>query len=337
MLIADAHLDLAYNALRGRDVTRPAAEQQGDEEGIPTVGLPDLRAGGVGLVCGTIFCAPSIDGKPGYRTPDEALEEAQKQLSWYEGQERSGRMRFVRQPADLPHAADPKPLPGPQPFVLLLEGADPLRTPEDVRPWFDRGLRAVGLAWKRTRHAGGTGAPGPLTPEGVRLVAELDRFGIIHDASHLSEESFWQLLDVSGGPVMASHSNCRAIVPTDRQLSDDMIRAIVARGGVVGINFFDKFLIPPAEYGKRRANLGDVVRHVQHVCDLAGDAAYVGIGTDMDGGLGREQIPQEVATSADLPRVAEALAAAGFGDEDVKRIMGANWLHFFARTLPHPA
>jgi membrane dipeptidase len=145
------------------------------------------------------------------------------------------------------------------------------------------------------------------------------------------------LLDVSGGPVMASHSNCRAIVPTDRQLSDDMIRAIVARGGVIGINFFDKFLIPPAEYGKRRADLSDVVRHAQHVCDLAGDAAYVGIGTDMDGGLGREQIPQEIRTSADLPRVADALASAGFGDEDVRRITGANWLHFFARTLPHSA
>jgi len=337
MLIADAHLDLAYNAVRGRDVLRPAAEQQGDEEGIPTVGLPDLRAGGVGLVCGTIFCAPSIDGKPGYRSPDEARDEAIKQLDWYQAQERAHRMRFVRHPGDLPHPSDLIPPGAPQPFVMLLEGADPIRSPDEVRTWFDAGLRAVGLAWKRTRHAGGTGAPGPLTPEGVRLVAELDKFGIVHDASHLAEESFWQLLDVSGGPVMASHSNCRAIVPTDRQLSDDMIRAIVARGGVVGINFFDKFLIPPSEYGRRRAGLADVVRHIQHVCDLAGDTAYVGLGTDMDGGLGREQIPQEITTSADLPRVAEALASAGFNDDDVRRITGANWLHFFARSLPHSA
>ena len=165
-------------------------------------------------------------------------------------------------------------------------------------------------------------------------MAELDRFGIIHDASHLAEDSFWQLLDASGGAVMASHSNSRAIVPTDRQLSDDMIRAIVARGGVVGVNFFDKFLVPPPEYGRRRADLRDVVRHVRHVCDLAGDAAYVGLGTDMDGGLGRDQIPQDITTSADLPRVADALSSAGFGDDDVRRIMGANWLHFFARTLP---
>lgn len=333
MLIVDAHLDLAYNALSGRDVLRPASEQRADAEGIPTVGLPDLREGGVALICATIFCSPSIDGKPGYRTPDEARDEAMRQLAWYHEQERSGRIRFVRQAGDLPHVAGGTTSPDAQRAILLLEGADPIRSPEEVKSWVEAGLRAVGLAWKRTRHAGGTGAPGPLTPEGIRLVSELDRYGIIHDASHLAEASFWQLLDLSAGPVMASHSNCRAFVPTDRQLSDDMIRAIVARGGVIGINFYDKFLIPPPEYGIRRATLADVVRHARHVCDLAGDAACVGIGTDMDGGLGREQIPQEIATSADLPRLADALSADGFHDADVVRIMGTNWLHFLARTL----
>jgi membrane dipeptidase len=333
VLIVDAHLDLAYNALRGRNVLRRAYDQTADEEGIPTVGLPDLQAGGVGLVCATIFCAPSIDGKPGYRTPQEAHDAGAAQLDWYRQQEADGWMRFVRDPLDLPHLS-PERGSTAQPAILLLEGADPLRTPDDVAAWVAAGLRVVGLAWKRTRHAGGTGAPGPLTDEGLRLVKELDVYGIIHDTSHLAEESFWQLLDVSGRPVIASHSNCRKIVPTDRQLSDDMIRAIVARGGVIGINFFDKFLLPPEEYGTRRANLADVVRHVSHVCDLAGDAAYVGLGTDMDGGLGREQIPEEIRTSQDLPRVAEALSAGGFGDEDVARVMGMNWLHFFARAIP---
>ena len=112
------------------------------------------------------------------------------------------------------------------------------------------------------------------------------QIGIIHDVSHLAEESFWQLLDISSGPVMASHSNCRAIVPTDRQLSDEMIGALISRGAVIGINFFDRFLLPPAEIG-RRADLGDVVRHIRHICDLAGNAQHVGLGTDMDGGLGR--------------------------------------------------
>jgi len=329
MLIVDAHLDLSYNALRGRDVLRPAIEQTPDEEGIPTVGVPDLKAGGVGLVCATIFCEPSINGKPGYRTADEAHAVGMKHLDWYRQQEQAGRFRFVRSAAGLP-----TDLTGPLPAILLLEGADPLRTPADVRPWFDAGLRAVGLAWKQTRYAGGTGNPGPLTAEGVALVKALDAVGIIHDASHLAEESFWNLLDVSGGPVMASHSNCRSIVPTDRQLTDAMARAVFSRGGVIGINFFDKFLVPQKDYGRRRATLADVATHLRHFCGLAGDALHVGLGTDMDGGLGREQIPHEITTSADLPRLADALSSAGFDDAAVGGILGGNWLRFFGERLP---
>ncbi|MCS7033837.1 MAG: membrane dipeptidase, partial [Phycisphaerae bacterium] len=216
------------------------------------------------------------------------------------------------------------------------EGADPLRTPEDVNDWFDLGLRVVGMAWKRTRAAGGTGEPGGLTDFGRRLAGQFDRLGIVHDASHLAEQAFWELLEATERPVIASHSNCRAIVPTDRQLSDDMIRAIASRGGVIGINFYDRFLLPPSEAGTRRAVLADVVRHFRHVCDITGSAAHVGLGTDMDGGLGREQIPLEIASSADLPRVGNALADAGFSDVDIAGILGGNWLNFFCRHLGKP-
>ncbi len=157
---------------------------------------------------------------------------------------------------------------------------------------------------------------------------------MIHDASHLAEESFWHLLDVSGGPVIASHSNCRAIVPTDRQLSDAMIHAIVARDGVIGINFYDRFLLPPDQQGKRRATLEDVVHQIDYLCQLTGSADHVGIGTDMDGGLGREQIPQQIVSSADLPKLAKALSEAGFDHQSIRNVMGENWLRFFRRHLP---
>src|SRR4051812_625195 len=332
MLVVDAQLDLAYNALRGREVLRLASEQTEDEEGIPSVGLPDLRRGGVGLICATIFCAPSIDGKPGYRDADEANAAAVAQLGWYHRQIEEGTLAPVLSAGDLVAPAPPDRTSS----IFLLEGADPIRHRSDLHALFHMGVRIVGLAWKRTRYAGGTGAPGPLTPEGVELVREMARPGVIHYASHLAEESFWQLNDLAAGPVMASHPNCRRIVPTDRQLSDVMIRAIVARGGVIGINLYDNFLLAPSEYGNRRATLADVVRHVEHVCALAGGTPSVGIGTDMDGGLGREQIPQEIAPSAALPRLADALSAADFSDEDVGRVMGTNWLHFFRRSLPRP-
>jgi membrane dipeptidase len=355
MLIIDAHLDLAYNALRGRDVLRPAAEQTPDADGIPTVGLPDLRAGGVRLICATIFCEPASGPAPsaGYRTPDEAHAQAMRQLRWYQRQFALDTMTPVTTPAELAAAVaepaappsatsitalllpNPAPPAAPPPInaILLLEGADPIRTPDDLEAFVEAGLRAVGLAWRRTRYAGGTGAPGPLTPDGIKLIPHLDRHHLIHDTSHLAEESFWQLLDLTDGPVMASHSNCRAIVPTDRQLSDEMIRALVRRGSVIGINFYNKFLLPPEPHTTRQATLADLVTHIRHLCDLAGDARHVGLGTDMDGGFGREQIPAEITTAADLPRLADALAAADFPDEDIHGILGQNWVRFFTAAL----
>jgi membrane dipeptidase len=328
MLIVDAHLDLADNAGRGRPVHLPARQQAADEDGIPTVGLPDLRDGGVGLICATIFCQPRYEDKPGYQTPDEAHAAALTQLRWYQSQQSGGAMRILQRPADFS-----RQVPETQ-AILLMEGADPLRDETDVRNFFEFGVRIVGLTWKEgTRYAGGNARPGPLTRDGADMVKMLDRFGIIHDLSHLADEAFWQLLALSSAPVMASHSNCRSIVPGARQLSDEMIRAITSRGGMIGINFYDKFLVPPEERCKRRATLGDVTKHIKHICDIAGSAAHVGLGTDMDGGLGRNEIPIEIETSADLPRVADALSSAGFGDQDAAAIMGGNWSRFFSKNL----
>lgn len=335
MPIIDAHLDLAYNALRGREVLRTAWEQKADEEGIPTVGLPDLREAGAALICATIFCEPDLGKGIGYHDAVEAHAMGIAQLRWYEQQFASGELALVRSAGDLPVVSDGTPQVARSiPTILLIEGADPIKSPDELATWFDAGVRMIGLAWKRTRYAGGTGAPGPLTAEGVELVRAMDALGMIHDVSHLAEESFWQLLDQTAGPVVATHSNCRAIIPTDRQLSDEMIRALIDRGGVIGINFFDRFLIPPGEHGKRRANLADVVRHMRHICDIAGNTHHVAIGTDMDGGLGREQIPQEISTSADLPRLASALSAGGFGPADIDSILWGNWLRFFSAHLP---
>ncbi|MFT3785965.1 MAG: membrane dipeptidase [Tepidisphaeraceae bacterium] len=328
MPIVDAHLDLAYNVGRGRDVTKPAREQPIAENEIATVGFPDLRAGGVGLVFATVFCGPDSPKHRGYRNPQEAYEQALVQFdqydAWFHVRELTPWTGRVSETDRSVVQA-----------LILLEGAEAIRTIEDAQAFYDRGMRVVGLSWQKTRYAGGTSTPGPLTDEGRMLVRELDRLGVLHDASHLAERSFWDLLHATDQRVVASHSNCRSIVgrdPNERHLTDAMIREIVARGGVVGINFFDRFLMPFAEYGKRRCNLEDVVAHVKHICDLAGSDRYVGIGTDMDGGLGREQIPGEIETSEHLSRVGEALRKANFSDEAIDRFMGGNWIRI-AQTL----
>jgi membrane dipeptidase len=324
MLIIDAHLDLAYNVGRGRDVRMPAREQPIAENEIATVGFPDLRTGDVRLICATIFCNPKTPKHAGYTSPQEAYDQAFVQLDRYDAWFAEGELKRWAGEVEALHTPRAKIH-----ATILLEGAEAIRTIEDAQWFYDRGVRIVGLSWQRTRYAGGTATPGPLTAEGKVLVKELDRLGIIHDASHLAEQSFWDLMQATGARVIASHSNCRAIVgsdPNERHLSDDMIRAIVGRDGVIGINFFDKFMLPAAEYGKRRATLADVSAHMKRICDLAGSAKHVAIGTDMDGGLGREQIPVEIETAADMPRIAEKLSADGFSDEDVKSICHGNWL-----------
>jgi membrane dipeptidase len=332
MLIVDAHLDLAYNALYGREVLLPAAQQTPgnvQEDGFPSVGLPDLRRGSVGLICATIFCEPDEGKGKGYRTGDQANAEARRQLEWYHQQFAAGEMKLVRTASDLP-TKPAKPIS----TIILMEGADPLRSEADVEWFAQLGVRLVGLAWKRTCHAGGTGTPGPLTDDGRQMVGILDRYEIIHDTSHLAEESFWNLLELSDGPIMASHSNCRAFNPTDRQLSDEMIKAIVQRGGMIGMNFYDKFLVPPEEFRKRKANLHDLLKHIRHVCDIAGNVNHVAIGTDMDGGFGRDEIPEEIPSAGELPRLAEFLGNHGFTAQEVEGIMGGNWLRFFRENLP---
>ena len=327
MTIVDAHLDLAYNALRRRAVHLPARQQTADAEGIPSVGLPDLRAGHVDLICATLFCLPEHEGHAGYRNGDEAYAQAIEQLDYYRAQQSAGSIQLISNLNQI------TPNPNITQAILLMEGADPLRNEADARLFFDAGVRIVGLTWKiGTRFAGGNAIVGPLTRDGIALVKTLDKLGIIHDVSHLAEEAFRGLLDVTAGPVIASHSNCRAIVSGERQLSDDMIRAIVSRNGIIGINFFDAFLLPP-DQPKRRAHLEDVIAHINHICNLAGSAAHVGLGTDMDGGFGRDEIPVEIQTSADLPRLADALAAQGFGDDDIEGIMSHNWINFFNRNL----
>jgi membrane dipeptidase len=325
-LVFDAHLDLAMNACRGRDPLQPAAVQPVVENEIATVGLPDLRAGGVRHLCAAIFCEPSFNGSVGYTDPESAYAMARTQLAVYQQWHAAGEIQVNGLRGDA-SAID---------ALLLMEGADAIRTPDDLAFFTQAGLRVIGLSWIATRYAGGTGQPGPLTAAGRDLVGEIDRLNLIHDASHLAEESFWQLADLAARPIIATHSNCRTIVgsdPRERHLSDDMIRRIIQTGGMIGINFYDRFLLPADQFGQRRATLDDVVRHIRHVCDIAGDARHVGLGTDMDGGLGRQNIPIEIETSADLPKLHHALLAAGFDEKAANGIMGENWAAFFDRVL----
>lgn len=347
--IVDGHLDLAYNVVFGkRDLehSTPQEIREADEKsglnkdgGLAMVSLSELSKGNVALMFGTLFSAPHIawtnPDKPnpnGYQNPEEAEAQGLAQITVYEGWEARGRVRIVKNRADLEHhlelwAEDRKPG-----LIVLMEGADPIKTPDDLGMWWDRGVRIVGTSWGPTRYAGGTGSPGGLTDIGRELIAAMRAQKMVLDISHQAWESFWDSLEVGPYRVIASHSNTYALTPTgNRHISDDMIRAIGERDGVIGSVMFNRFLEPKwtNEDRKERVTLGNQVKaHMTHVADLIG-WNHVAIGSDIDGGLGRDESPEELETIADLEKIGNIVPP-----EAREGVLGGNWLRFLGEALP---
>ncbi|MCB8969157.1 MAG: membrane dipeptidase [Chloroflexota bacterium] len=350
MFIVDAHLDIAYNALSyGRNQRLPLAQVRAQEaassRGIPIVTLPELQKGNVSLVFGTLFVMPTTRNVTGldtgkvYRTPGEAHAQAMEQLDYYHRlADEIESIRLVTDNASLDavlasHQADATtPLLG---IVPLMEGADPIREAEEVEQWYARGLRLIGLAWDDTRYAAGAWrGGGGLTTEGYRLLDVMAGFNFIADLTHMSERASLETMERYPGPVVATHSNVRALVPGERQLSDTQIRLLGERNGVIGIVLFNRFL--KAEYSKgdpkQSVTLEQVVAHIDHICQLLGSAAHVGIGSDFDGGFGAGDIPAELDSAADYAQVAVKLREKGYAPADIDGIMGGNWINLLRRT-----
>lgn len=351
MHIVDAHEDIAWNTLvLGRDVRRSALETRRLEEdtdvprrnGLCMVGLPEWLTGGVAIVFGTIFVSPVRRGIPKahtYATAEEAHTLAQAQLDYYHRlADECDQIALVRNRADLDAVLTSWESETPQVgIVLLMEGADPVREPAEAEMWFERGLRLVGLSWAAgSRYAGGNAAPGRLTDAGSELLAVMADLGLIVDVSHLAEESFFEVLDRFDGWIVATHANPRARVPGPRQLSDEMIRRLAERDSVIGIVPYNLFLRPGWSKGdaKDAVTVADVAAAVDHVCQVVGDAARVGLGSDFDGGFGAESAPAEIDTVADLARIGPALGELGYGDEEIAAVLGGNWLRVLRAALP---
>jgi membrane dipeptidase len=358
--IIDSHLDLAWNALGwNRDLTRPIEEINRLEAGMAdhvarghaVNSLPEMRRGQVAVCMATVLAGSDPDvshtGRQSrmnleYRTQELACAVGRGQLAYYRLLEERGQMRMLRTRADLDaHWAswlDGGGEASSVGFVLAMEGADPIARPEQAQQWWDDGLRCASLVhFGRSRYAVGTGKIGPISDDGRKLLREFERLGIILDTTHLCDRGFEEALDLFDGAVAATHSNCRALVPGDRQMTDDQIRRLVGRGGVIGVCLDAWMLWPGWEIGKTSrevVGLGALADHIDHICQLAGNCKHVGFGTDADGGYGTEQAPREVRTIADLQRMGDILAGRGYDDPEIDAVFHANWLEFFRRHLP---
>ena len=351
MFIIDAHLDLSMNAMEwNRDLRLPISDIRSRERGLTdkpdrgkgTVSLPALRQGGIGLVVATQiarYVAPD-NLLPGWHSPWQAWAQTQAQLAWYKAMEEAGEMVMIRDLAGLEaHVAlwkggsegrDKLPVG----YILSLEGADSIVTPDYLERAHDYGLRAVGPAhYGPGRYANGTDSSGGLSREGKALLKEMLRLNIILDATHLCDDAFWDAMELYDGPVWASHNNCRALVAHNRQFSDDMIRTLIQKGAVIG-GALDAWMMVPGWVRSKsdprgmNCSLEKVIDHLDHICQIAGNAMHVGMGTDLDGAFGKEQCPYDLETIADLARMPEMLARRGYSPTDINHVLYGNWLRF---------
>ncbi|WP_234734454.1 dipeptidase [Tellurirhabdus bombi] len=354
MFIIDAHLDLSMNAMEwNRDLRQSVEQIRSRETGMTdkpdrakaTVSLPALRAGNVGLVVATQIARYVAPGNPlpGWQSPEQAWAQTQAQLAWYQAMEEAGEMIQIRDLAGLEahlslwkdDAADSiKPIG----YILSLEGADSLITLDHVERAYQYGLRAIGPAhYGPGRYAQGTDATGFMGAPGRALLKEMERLNIILDATHLCDDSFWEAMDHFHGPVWASHNNCRALVNHNRQFSDEQLRELIARDAVIGGALDAWMMVPNWVRGQStpestHCNLDVLIDHLDHICQLVGNANHVGLGTDLDGAFGKEQCPYDLETIADLQTIPSRLQKRGYSTVDIELIMHGNWLRFLRKA-----
>ncbi|QQS97908.1 dipeptidase [Sphingobacterium spiritivorum] len=354
MFIFDAHLDLSMNAMEwNRDLrnnvhTLRQLEQGMDDKpdrGRATVSFPDLRKGNIGIVVATQiarFVKPD-SLIPGWNSQQQAWAQTQAQISWYKCMEEAGEMVSITDVQSLQqHIAlwnngtpnDKKPIG----YILSLEGADSIVDISYVERAYNYGLRAIGPAhYGPGCYANGTDSTGVIGKRGIELLKEMERLHIILDATHLCDDAFWQALDNYSGPVWASHNNCRSLVNHNRQYDDAQIKELIAHGAVIGGALDAWMLVPDWKRGlstplSMQCNLETVFKHMDHICQLAGNTFHIGIGSDLDGAFGTEQCPYDLDTIADLQKLVLIFRDHGYSEEDLKNIFHQNWINFLMKN-----
>lgn len=342
----DAHLDLAYLAVGGRDMLQRDPLAAGGHLQPASITLASLTAGHVRGCFGTIFCEP--DGEPGHPAAypasdaEAARREGVRQLDIYRAWHDAG--HIVLGAAELLTKSDASPMH----VHVLMEGADPVRDADELGWWKDRGVRGIGLAWARaSRYAAGNATPSEadrgITRAGRDLVQAIDALGMFHDVSHLSDRSLADLLSLTERALIASHSNCRAIVDRrgdqvrQRHLTDDTIREIARRGGMIGLNLFSAFIVEGGERNTR-ASVEQWADHVEHAAEVAGRRNCLGLGSDADGGFSAEHLPQGISVASDFGRLTAELSRRGWNQAECEGFAYGNWMrwHEAVRVRPVP-
>jgi membrane dipeptidase len=323
------------------------------------LGWPDYQRGQIGLVFATLFAAPMrfCGGEwdtQCYADANQALELYRAQLDAYDRLvgDHNDKFQMIQSRSDLQNLLvewrqginqglekGKGQKTHPVGLVILMEGAEAIQDPGELEEWWERGVRIIGPAWSGNRFCGGTGEPGPLTKEGHTLLERMEDLGLALDLSHMDEQAALQAVDIYPGQVVATHSNALALLKgsdSNRHLSDRLIQGILERDGVIGIVPFNAFLKPGWKRGDRRkeVQIHHVTSQIDYICQLAGDALHVGIGSDFDGGFGLQSVPIGIDNAADLQNLAPLLSDEGYSKADISAILAENWITRLERVLP---
>jgi len=367
-LIFDIHLDLSMNALEFNRDLRWSQERirrwesymtDKVDRGNNTVCFPEMRRGNIGLCVATQIGRNSgyFAKLPGWNSPEQAWAQTQGHLAWYRAMEEAGELKQIRNRQELdehlalwqnsppcddgtPYVVESRKQQNKLPigYMLSLEGADSIVTLKHLERSYEDGLRALGPAhYGPGRYADGTDSQAPLGAAGRDLLKEMERLGIILDVTHLCDETFWDAIDCFDGPLWASHQNCRVLAPWNRQFADDQIKAVIERGGILGMAFDAIMMVPGWKHLKSKPQdfqlkIERICDHIDHICQMAGNARHVCIGTDLDGGYGTEQTPMDLDSIADLQTLPGLLRGRGYSEDDITGIMGLNVVEFLRRV-----
>ena len=351
MFIFDAHLDLAMNALEwNRDLTKSVYQIRESEKGMVdkpdrgknTVSLDAMRKGNIGICVATQIAGIKNKINPhGWSSMEQAWAQTQGQLGWYKEMEKNGEMYHIYDLNTLDNQIEnwqKKTKKKPIGYILSLEGADSIVNIDYLEKSYILGLRAIGPAhYGPGVYAHGTDSNGSIGQKGKELVKRIEELNLILDVTHLSDTSFWETIEIYNGNLWASHNNCRKFVNHNRQFSDDQIKEIIRRDGVIGVPLDAWMMVPNWIRGKSTpetmgVTLNQMVENIDHICQLSGNSNHVGIGTDLDGAFGIEQTPTDIDTIADLQKVPLMLKKIGFSENDIEKVMSKNFISFLKRV-----
>lgn len=352
--IIDIHLDLSMNAIEwNRDLTKSVIQINTQEKGLrdkpdrgkATVSLKALQEGNIGFCVATQiarYVKPN-NPLPGWNSAQQAWSQTQGQLAWYKEMEKVGEMvqiidkKGFQNHIKLWSTDEPNKPIG---YLLNLEGADSIVTLDHLHQAYNYGLRAIGPAhYGPGTYAYGTNSEGGLGIKGRGLLEEIEKLNMILDVTHLCDQSFWEAMNHYNGTLWASHSNCRSLVSNHRQFSDEQIKELINRKAVIGMAFDAWMMIPKWKRGvsdpkKSGLVIETIIDHIDHICQISGNSNHVALGTDLDGGFGKEQCPYDLETISDLQKMDKILIKRGYTGKDIKNILHQNVINFLIEALP---